>query len=184
MPKNNLWKLCCASINADSRVVKKLERAKYAKHRNKTFVSSRTESQSPSANIANNVDNDVNRINNLEKQLFNIKEMPCTHLLNNNKNVESYNSVISEQTTTKTTSTRSTLSKNGKCIRLRKSAKQKRYNKERETNEKFLKNLSDHRLTDSQVSTLSKGLRFIPTPVTNENEIKRHLLANFEQFPR
>ena len=39
-------------------------------------------------------------------------------------------------------------------------------------------------MTDSQVSILSKGLRFIPTPVTNENEIKRHLLADFEQFVR
>ena len=112
--------------------------------------------------------------------------MLCTHLLNNNKNVESHNSVVSEQTTTKTTSTRSVarLSKNGKRIRRRKTAKQKRYNKERETNEKFLKNLSGHRLTDSQVSVLSKGLRFISTPVTNENEIKQHLLADFEHFAR
>ena len=42
-------------------------------------------------------------------------------------------------------------------------------------------------MTDSQVSILSKVLRFIPTPVTNENEIKRHLLADFpdfEQFAR
>ena len=166
---------------------KKIERAKYAKHRNKRFIiSSRTESQSPSASIANNVNNDVNRIDNLEKQLFEMKEMICTHLLNNNKNVESYNSVVSEQTTTKTTSTRSVarLSKNGKRIRRRKTAKQIRYNKEREENEKFLKNLSDHRLTDSQVSVLSKGLRFIPTPVTNGNEIKRHLLADFEHFAR
>ena len=184
--ENNLWKPCCASINADSRVTrKKLERAKYAKHRNKTFVSSRTGSQSPSEK-ENNVNNDANRINNLEKQLLDIKEMLCTHLLNNNKNVESYNNVISEQTTTKTTSTRSVarLSKYGKRIRRRKTAKQKSYNKERETNEKFLKYLSDHRLTDSQVSVLSKGLRFIPTPVTNENELKRHLLADFQQFAR
>ena len=49
---------------------KKLERAKYAKHRNKRFISSRTESQSPSTNIANNVTNDVKRICNPEKQLF------------------------------------------------------------------------------------------------------------------
>ena len=39
-------------------------------------------------------------------------------------------------------------------------------------------------MTDSQVSILPKGLPFIPTPVTNENEIKRHLLAHFEQFAR
>ena len=65
MPENNLWKPCCASINALESHAKKLERAKYAKHRNKTFVSSRNESQSPSTNMANNVNNDVNRINNL-----------------------------------------------------------------------------------------------------------------------
>ena len=70
------------------------------------------------------------------------------------------------------------------ALRVRKTAKQKRCNKERETNEKFLKNLSDHRLTNSQVSILSKELRLIPTPMTNENEIKRHLLADFEQFAR
>ena len=63
---------------------KKLERAKDAKHRNKTFVSSRTGSQSLSEK-ENNVNNDVNRINNLEKQLFDIKEMLCTHLLNNTR---------------------------------------------------------------------------------------------------
>ena len=67
---------------------------------------------------------------------------------------------------------------------VRKTARQKRCNKERETNEKFLNNFSEHRLTDSLVSVLSKGLRFIHTPVTNENEIKRHLLADFEQFAR
>lgn len=87
--------------------------------------------------------------------------------------------MVSEQTTTKITNARSVarLSKNGKRKRRRKTAKQKRYNKEREANEKFLKNLSSHRLTDSQVSVLSKGLLFIPTPVTNEDEIKRHLIS-------
>ena len=59
------------------------------------------------------------------------------------------------------------------------SPDRKRCNKERETNKKFLKNFSDHRLTDSQVSIRSKELRFIHTPVTNENEIKRHLLTDF-----
>ena len=104
---------------------KKLERAKYAKHRNKTFENSRTESQSPPATIASNVNNDVKRINNLEKQLFNIKEMLFTHLPNNSTNVESFNSVICEQTTPKTTSTRSVarLSKNGKRTRRRRTAK-------------------------------------------------------------
>ena len=56
--------------------------------------------------------------------------------------------------------------------------------KEREANEKFLNNLSNYQLTDSQVSVLSKGLKFIPTPVTNESIMTRQLLRDFEQFAR
>ena len=62
--------------------------------------------------------------------------------------------------------------------------KNRRQTKERETNEKFLHNLSSHQLTDSQVSLLSRGLEFIPTPATNETRIKQQLLRDFEQFAR
>ena len=62
--------------------------------------------------------------------------------------------------------------------------KNRRQTKERETNEKFLHNLSSHQLTDSQVSLLSRGLKFIPTPATNETRIKQQLLRDFEQFAR
>ena len=55
---------------------------------------------------------------------------------------------------------------------------------EREKNEKYLKNLSDNTLTDHQVSVLAKGLKFIETPVTNENKIRQQLLRDFEQFAR
>ena len=55
---------------------------------------------------------------------------------------------------------------------------------EREKNEKYLKNLSDHTLTHHQVSILAKGLKFIETPVTNENKIRQQLLRDFEQFAR
>ena len=62
--------------------------------------------------------------------------------------------------------------------------KNRRQRKERETNEKFLHNLSSHQLTDSQVSLLSRGLKFIPTPATNETKIKQQLLRDYEQFAR
>ena len=62
--------------------------------------------------------------------------------------------------------------------------KNRRQRKERETNEKFLHNLSSHQLTDSQVSLLSRGLKFIPMPATNERKIKQQLLRYFEQFAR
>jgi len=62
--------------------------------------------------------------------------------------------------------------------------KNRRQRKERETNEKFLHNLSSHQLSDSHVSLLSRGLKFIPTPATNETRIKQQLLRDFEQFAR
>ena len=64
------------------------------------------------------------------------------------------------------------------------SLKNRRQRKERETNEKFLNNLSSHQLTDSQVSLLSRGLKFILTPATNETKIKQQLLRDFEQLAR
>ena len=62
--------------------------------------------------------------------------------------------------------------------------KNRRQTKERETKEKFLHNLSSHQLTDSQVSLLSRGLKSIPTPATNETKVKQELLRDFDQFAR
>ena len=60
--------------------------------------------------------------------------------------------------------------------------KNRRQTKKRETNEKFLHNLSSHQLTDSQVSLLSRGLKFIPTPATNETKIRQQLLQDLENL--
>ena len=97
--------------------------------------------------------------------------------------VEKYNSVISEQSVAKPTEAER-LSKNNKRKKRRKNTIQKRIITEREKNEKYLKNLSDNTLTDHQVSVLAKGLKFIETPVTNENKIRQQLLRDFEQFAR
>ena len=45
-----------------------------------------------------------------------------------------------------------------------------------------IKNLSNSQLTDEQITLLSPGLKFIPTPVTRENIIRRQLLNDFSQF--
>ena len=50
--------------------------------------------------------------------------------------------------------------------------------------ERLMKNFSSHQLTDNQVSVISKGLKFIPTPVTDETKIRHQLLQDFEQFAR
>ena len=48
----------------------------------------------------------------------------------------------------------------------------------------YIKNLSNTQLTDEQISLLSRGLKFIPTPVTREDIIRRQLLNDFSQIAR
>ena len=45
-------------------------------------------------------------------------------------------------------------------------------------------NLSDTQLTTEQINLLSRGLKFIPTPVMKENQIRRQLISDFNQFAR
>ena len=59
-----------------------------------------------------------------------------------------------------------------------------RTNETLEANKKHIKNLSNKDLTNDQISLVSKGLKFIPTPVTNDNLIRRQLLQDFNQFAR
>ena len=53
-----------------------------------------------------------------------------------------------------------------------------------DANKKHIKNLSDKKLTNDQINLLVKGLKYIPTPVTNEMQIKRQLLRYFDHFAR
>ena len=66
--------------------------------------------------------------------------------------------------------------------------KKRIYNKKRlgrlELRKQHIKNLSDTQLTAEQISLLSRGLKFIPTPVMKENQIRRQLLSDFNQFAR
>ena len=53
-----------------------------------------------------------------------------------------------------------------------------------ESRKQHIKNLSNTQLTDEKISLLSRGLKFIPTPVTRESIIRRQLLNDFSQFAR
>ena len=53
-----------------------------------------------------------------------------------------------------------------------------------EANKKHIKNLSNKQLTEDQINLLGKELKFIPTPVTKHDQIRRQLLRDFEQFAR
>ena len=53
-----------------------------------------------------------------------------------------------------------------------------------ELRKQHIKNLSDTQLTTEQINLLSRGLKFIPTPVMKENQIRRQLISDFNQFAR
>ena len=59
-----------------------------------------------------------------------------------------------------------------------------RYNNIIESLRKHIRNLSNEQLTDEQITLLSRGLKFIPTPITTENNIRRELLKDFDLFAR
>ena len=70
-----------------------------------TDVNRSMREQSPSANTENIVNHDVDKVDKLQQEFNELKQMLYTHVLQNsanNKNVEKYNSVISENLTTTT----------------------------------------------------------------------------------
>ena len=74
--------------------------------------------------------------------------------------------------------------KNRKRKERRKIKDKKHFCNAIESRKQHVKNLSNEQLTDEQITLLSRGLKFIPTPVTKENLIRRKLLADFDQFAR
>ena len=66
----------------------------------------------------------------------------------------------------------------------RKVRRQKRSTITIEANKKHIKNLSNKELTNDQINLLAKGLKFIPTPVTKQTQIRQQLLRDFDQFAR
>ena len=53
-----------------------------------------------------------------------------------------------------------------------------------DSNKKHIINLSNIELSNDQINSLAKGLKFIPTPVTKPTQIKRQILRGFDQFAR
>ena len=74
--------------------------------------------------------------------------------------------------------------KNRKRKERRKIKDKKRFFNAIESRKQYIKKLSNEQLTDKQITLLSRGLKFIPTPVAKENLIRRQLLADFNQFAR
>ena len=152
-----------------------------------TDVNRSKRDQSHSANSENIVNHDVNRVDKLEQDITEIKQLLKTHVLQNSandKNVEDYNCLFSENLTARGVENINGRNANKRRKQRRTNLAIKRIATKRQNNEKFIKNFSNLHLTDNQVSGISKGVKFVPTPVTNINNIKRQLLQDFEKFAR
>ena len=133
---------------------------------------------------ANHIANYKNvNLADLQKQISDLKELVCSHVIKTtNKHDERYNSVFPDFSKAGHNTSRC-ISKNKRRKNRRNASEKRRTAKKRELNEKFLKNLLNHQLTDTQVSVLSRG-QCIRTAVTNKTKIKRQLSRDFELFAR
>ena len=62
--------------------------------------------------------------------------------------------------------------------------KLKRNNNLRQQNERYIQNMSNEKLSNEEISQLSKGLKFVTTPNTNEKPLRRQLMQDFNEFER
>ena len=117
--------------------------------------------QSHSANTENIVNHDADKVDKLQQEFNELKQILYKHVLQNsanNKNVEKYNSVISENLTT------STGVQNKKGHKTNNKRKERRKNwlknglrhKEKK-HKKFMKNFSNKQLSDSLLALFLKA---------------------------
>ena len=96
-----------------------------------------------------------------------------------NKPDEKYKYLFSESYANQGATNKQNLS-NRKRRERKRSKRTKHFNARLEANKKHIKSLSNHIMTTEQISLLGKGLKFIPTPPTNQTQIRRQLLQDFD----
>ena len=99
-----------------------------------------------------------------------------------NKDVSTYPGVLTDSFNGKerTLNTRKYL--NNKHKHRKKLAKKSITKRDEEIKNTYIRNLCN--LTTDQINVLSKGLRFIPSPHTNTDSVKKQILRDFNQFAR
>ena len=101
-------------------------------------------------------------------------------LFANNKPVETYTRVVSESGSSnkKDYGIRKRKFKNKKHTKTKDEKKTRKDIRamKTESNRKYIKNLSNLELTNDQINLLSRGLKFVPTPTTNETALRKQPL--------
>ena len=125
----------------------------------------------------------VNRIANSLMQKFNqCNEMFAKLQEMTNNHVEKYTGLFPECHNLKPRQKGNKISK--KMCKQRHKTTCSRGNKPQIEAKKRIKILLNKQLTQSRINLPAKGLKFIPTPVTKDNQVRQQLLRDFEQFAR
>ena len=167
------------------RLTNKLRKLEQHKSRRNTVTKQMSQQKTPSQATKKTVnkDEDVNelaeelktKISEVDVLLEQMRSQACA-----NKQSESYSCLLSDSLEVrgkgKANRRDNKAAKNCKRKEWRKIKDKKCFCKAIETCKQYIKNLSNEQLTDEQITLLSRGLKFIPTPVTKENLIGRQLL--------
>ena len=119
----------------------------------------------------------ADKIEQIQKKMSKLTEKMMQSEREQNKEVESYPRVLSLTANSPKTK------KAGKEKRSI-STKKRRERKKTMQHDIAIKDLSEYDLTRDEINLLSRGLNYIPTPVTNESHIRKELLKDFAAFAR
>ena len=167
--------------------VKTISSGKKPKDRNNSTVSSnnskKAKQSEPEGHALNETVNNLNLIaDNLLEKTEAINQVYLRIQDMSNKLNEKYTGLFSDSNNNNRAKGKSTPNKKRK---ERRRIKIKKFQNTRfEANKQHIRNLSNKNLTSDQINLQAKGLKFIPTPVSNEQTIIRQLLRDFEDFAR
>ena len=174
---------------------RRVERNKIELNRIKQLQSRKSSDAKQSRDKAHSVVSDPNAINhtekieNIQKGMNELKQMMLDVEKNENKEFK-VNLIpmcllclrITLKGKRRTKSAICTIKRHERRKKRRRDIYQKK--KKQEKNKRYIKNLSNLELTQAQINLLLRGLKFIPTSVTNEGHIRTQLLNGFKAFAR
>ena len=129
----------------------------------------------------------ADKIEQIQKKMSELTEKMMELEREQNKEVEPYPRVLSVTANSPKTKK---AGKDKRSISAKKRREQKKQlqhdiaKKTMESKKAHIKNLSDYNLTRDEINLLSRGLNYIPTPVTNDSHIRKTLLKDFAAFER
>ena len=121
---------------------------------------------------------------NIQQQFKLMQEMMSNLKKASNKDVSTYPGVLTESFNGKERISNTRKYLNNKRKHSKKLANKSITKRDEKIKSTYIRNLSNCNLTIDQINLLTKGLRFIPSPHTNTDSVKKQNLRDFNQFAR